>query len=61
MEEVNVESEVYIRLNVANEIVIAYVVVIGHNIMEPLYLIPIWVGQNFTAIDVEILSAFSIL
>jgi hypothetical protein len=27
--------------------------------MEPLYLIPIWVGQNFTAIGVEILLAFS--
>jgi hypothetical protein len=38
---------------------IAYVVVIGLNITERLYLTAIWDGQNFIAIGVEILSAFS--
>ena len=33
----------------------------SHNIMERSYLIPTWAGQNFTAIGVEILLAFSIL
>jgi hypothetical protein len=52
---------VYIHLDVTIGIMIAHVVVIGLNITELLYLTPIWDGQNFIAIGVEILLAFSIL
>jgi hypothetical protein len=68
MAKVNIEAEckncshdMSLHSPTCSRRVITYVVVKDHNIMEPLYLIPMWAGQNSIAISVETLLAFSIL